>query len=285
MTSQRDSNLAADPVQRRVGSGPTWGMVVVARKVRTAAVAAEGWNSHRNYALNLPMRGRGTLRTPARREFKLQPNSFYQHFPHELNQRIRWEEGELIDEWYLVLDPRLYRRLSQLGLIPSKPVADLPPDHEAADRFEELYSLLSDTAEEPGNYPRILAAVVSFLSYFTQTAGSRSSDAWTEPVGSIQTWLDAHPASRKPLPELARQHGVSYASLRTHFKERVGLSLSDYRIQRRIESAQTQLSHASIAVTAETLGYPDPFTFSTQFKKVTGFSPRDFQRQFCQDRF
>ncbi|HLL89724.1 MAG TPA: AraC family transcriptional regulator, partial [Tepidisphaeraceae bacterium] len=74
--------------------------------------------------------------------------------------------------------------------------------------------------------------------------------------------------------------GLSYERFRKLFRQRTGHSPHDYRIRRRIDKAkalihQERLSNKQVAYA---LGYPDPFTFSKQFKQVVGVSPEQFRR-------
>jgi AraC-like DNA-binding protein len=100
-----------------------------------------------------------------------------------------------------------------------------------------------------------------------------------EAVGRVRHWMESHPADRRPLPDLAKQVGMSYASLRKYFPEVTGMSLSDYRILCRVHRAQRLLADFNVQETAAQLGFADPFVFSNQFKARTGMSPRAYRKQ------
>ena len=84
---------------------------------------------------------------------------------------------------------------------------------------------------------------------------------------------------RLDLPALARAGGLSFERFRKLFRAQVGLSPGDYLIQRRIDLARSLLNDPSLTVSAvaEALGYPDAFSFSTQFSKRVGCSPRHWR--------
>ena len=84
---------------------------------------------------------------------------------------------------------------------------------------------------------------------------------------------------RLDLPALARAGGLSFERFRKLFRAQVGMSPGDYLIQRRIDLARTLLHDPSLSVSevAEALGYPDAFSFSTQFRKRVGSSPRHWR--------
>jgi len=91
--------------------------------------------------------------------------------------------------------------------------------------------------------------------------------------------LSQDPNERSPLSTVATRVGLSYANFRKLFRTVTGLAPGDYRIRRRIDRAQELLLQGcSPTEVARALGYPDLFTFSAQFKRCCGLSPRRFAR-------
>jgi AraC family transcriptional regulator, arabinose operon regulatory protein len=85
---------------------------------------------------------------------------------------------------------------------------------------------------------------------------------------------------RIDMEQIAASLDMSYERFRKLFRQRVGVSPGDYRIRRRIDRAraliwQHRMSNKQIAYE---LGYPDPFTFSKQFKKMTNLWPDEYRR-------
>lgn len=79
------------------------------------------------------------------------------------------------------------------------------------------------------------------------------------------------------LAEVAEKLNISYPSFRLRFSRYTGLPPGDFRIKKRIERARELLnSGCNVKQTSNTLGYPDSFTFSRQFKRVTGISPMKY---------
>lgn len=87
------------------------------------------------------------------------------------------------------------------------------------------------------------------------------------------------PFKRPELEELLNRHGISYERFRKIFRQITGHSPHDYWIRRRIDHAKIMLTQQRLSVkqVAYQLGYPDPFSFSRQFKQVVGISPSRFQ--------
>jgi len=94
--------------------------------------------------------------------------------------------------------------------------------------------------------------------------------------------LLADPAQREHgIPEIARMVGLGYHHFRKMFVRSVGISPNEYRIRAVILRAQGMCLHRcwTFSEISERLGYPDAATFSKQFKRVTGYTPRDFRER------
>lgn len=79
------------------------------------------------------------------------------------------------------------------------------------------------------------------------------------------------------LPELAAELNMSYGSFRSQFQKNIGVPPGDFRISKRIEFSQELLLEGySVKEVAAQLNYPDAYTFSRQFKKVSGMPPTTF---------
>ena len=86
------------------------------------------------------------------------------------------------------------------------------------------------------------------------------------------------PAYRWTLQELAERAGMSRSTFAQKFKETVGASPLDYLTRWRMLLAGDRLVNSSdpISVIALSLGYESESAFSTAFKRVMGWSPRQY---------
>ena len=78
--------------------------------------------------------------------------------------------------------------------------------------------------------------------------------------------------------ELSRAVGVERSYLFRLFKEGEGVSVKEYIINKRLESARDMFERGitQVNVVAFSCGYDDPLYFSGAFKKKYGMSPRNF---------
>lgn len=269
------------PLVRSLGVEQTWGFIVTGCIRHDGSEANRNWSPQRNYALNFILHGTGRLQLSSGSILRLAPGVAYQHFPGSATPpQLLWDSGQRILEWYLSMDARLFARLHATGLFPAETVLNFThpdPAGSFAAYYERLLPL--EAVARSHRLHLMLAETVFLLGrLFDTTLPPEPFGRWSDTVKKAREWLDLNPASRDSLPQLARRLGVSYAGLRRLFQAEVGQSLTAYRVARRIEEARSLLVHNDVSQTAAKLGYSDPFTFSTQFKKITGQSPRSYQR-------
>ncbi len=125
---------------------------------------------------------------------------------------------------------------------------------------------------------RVRALLVVFFSSLFRLA-DRSTQVPPLPAADrarLEEYVDDRLADRPSSAELAAVVGLSPDYFRRRFRQTFGLAPRTWLVRRRIQQAMSRLdeSDATISDIATTLGYPDVFLFSRQFKLITGVSPR-----------
>jgi AraC-like DNA-binding protein len=92
--------------------------------------------------------------------------------------------------------------------------------------------------------------------------------------------MHAEPARKWTLEALARVAGMSRSSFAVRFKDTVGEPAMDYLTRWRMMVAADRLANRGmpIAVVAPTVGYESESAFGAAFKRVMGYSPRQFAK-------
>ena len=142
------------------------------------------------------------------------------------------------------------------------------------ERLEEFLSLYeeiknSDNSDFFSLMPAVEKYMLSFLSPYL-TMGKQTL------LRRAKYLLEKE--YRMSLPEIASELGLAYNTFRKEFTQAYGISPSQYRIRAKISRSKQLLSMGlSSKEVVGQLGYQDSYTFSHQFKKMTGISPREYK--------
>lgn len=109
-----------------------------------------------------------------------------------------------------------------------------------------------------------------------KVAGTRRR---ADPVRAAREYLQRNLATPVSVPDLARMAGLSVSHFSALFRAATGGGVTDYVKRLRMARARELLSttSGSVAEIARTVGYPDPFYFSRQFRAVNGCSPSTYR--------
>lgn len=193
---------------------------------------------------------------------------------------VQHPDGQWVEAW-LTLDPEFADALSRIKMLQmDRTVIKIGMHHSVISDFEHLQQELHSVDAFSGL--RATIAVQSLLvRVYSLAAAQIPRDAHQQIVDELCQILSDDLEERIDLPDLAARFPLSYERLRKIFKLRTGFSLADYRIRKRVERAQILLEYQQLPIkqVALMLGYPDPFTFSRQFRKFTGHAPSSFLRR------
>ncbi len=184
-------------------------------------------------------------------------------------------------EAFMLADGALYEALVNIGSIDAdRPVLQPGVDAALVERFERVITDLQQLPDS--DLPLIAVRMHEILAHIHRLDRKRKSGPpHTRLIDAACEALAEDFEQRIPLPQLAEELGIGYERFRKVFTEQLGMSPGEYRIRRRIDRArelivQDGLSNKELAYA---LGYPDPFTFSKQFRRVVGESPAAFRKR------
>lgn len=224
-----------------------------------------------DYRWLLLLDGSGTAWDERNTRYALEPGSLFVRAPHTPHRIERVQDGRWL-EFFLRLPIPLHAALLRLGVFSTE-----ERYRRVGLRSELLHRLVEHTElvsrpRAPGHEASTIASLVELIAYV-----QRARRVETDAIDRIRQRLDrSHGA--ESLADLAREHEVAPSALRSAFRRRFGCNPKAYQIRCRIMAAQALLlSGASVAETAEQLGYPDAFAFSKQFRQVVGMPPSRFR--------
>lgn len=99
-------------------------------------------------------------------------------------------------------------------------------------------------------------------------------------VHNVQKYIRAHIEERLSLNDIASVFNISPNYLSQLFKKYSDTGFSEYISQQKIARAKELMAEGNLKVyeIADKLGFENAFYFSKVFKKVTGYTPRDYQQ-------
>ena len=103
---------------------------------------------------------------------------------------------------------------------------------------------------------------------------------------AVQQWVRMNEERPKLSDYLANNLKKDYSTLSKLFSEVRGITIEKFAIIHRIEYAKELLCYSQLSTSeiAYKLGYSSPAHLSSQFKQVTGMTPKDFRSQGQHDR-
>lgn len=181
--------------------------------------------------------------------------------------------------WWLHVDgsdPEEF--LSAAGVTPASPVRTLSEPFRAIDliaevlRWTERDETTSSLLAASGAAWHLLALIAA-----DRTPGSERHDA----IDKAAEHLRAGIAERVSVAELASAASLSTSHFATLFARRMGVPVLRYKTQLRMSRARELLDTTKLPIShiAGQVGYPDPFYFSRQFRRIHGLTPLNYRQR------
>ena len=159
------------------------------------------------------------------------------------------------------------------------------------DPHRNMLSALRNIEKELSNPDEYSAlAVTTYLSLLlllirdeTDISFSRPENAhYSQPVAAAKKYMDTYFSEPITLDMLAQRTFVSKFYLVHNFKKEIGQSPINYLMNVRISFAKLFLENSdySIKKISELSGFNDYAYFSTVFRKLTGYAPKQYREKF-----
>ncbi len=255
-----------------------WGHLAAGIKVHTVLPDVYRARNDKHLGIIYVLRGSGVYRRPNSPNRSFESGALLLRFPYEDHETEYLPGDQFIEAFFafdeflsqFLVDSILFERQARVRQIGSSELI-LREFGELMDRMELPESQL------PGS--TLLLEILRFLDRLLHSPRKGRDEPAHRLVQKALEYLDTVENGRADLEMLAADLGVSYTVFRRTFRQITGISPGQYLIRRRIQRACDLLHSHPIPTVAETLGYPDAFAFSRQFKQHTGLPPSVYQKQ------
>jgi AraC family transcriptional regulator len=151
----------------------------------------------------------------------------------------------------------------------------------------KLKSAIEDGQTKSTLYLTALSSVLALELSFLEHDAVRDSSVTRGGLASWQKrivvgYIEEHLGEQICLSTLAQMARLSQHHFCRAFKHAFGIPPHQYHVERRIERAKILLADPKESVTeiALTLGYSQISSFSVAFRRVTGWTPSEYRREF-----
>lgn len=151
--------------------------------------------------------------------------------------------------------------------------------------MQQVFAHVYDTVQRPQPWIAALCHgyVLHILSSLYQTLAEHPLQGTPIPheLQAAETFLRQHAYRQVSIRALAGQAGYSEKYFSALFRRYYHVSPKQYHTQLRMQAASCFLQETGMTVAeiAQALGYADAFSFSKQFRRFTGLSPRTVRGQ------
>jgi AraC-like DNA-binding protein len=236
------------------------------------------------YAVVYLAEGRGTYRDSTGTVYDLYPGTVYQRFPgvmHTVRMTVATRR------FFVGVPRQVYEllRIAGAGNL-DNPVLHPGLRPGVENEFQAIKTALRDGGrpELIDTMQRMMALILQLhrwsvsLSTDDGEPGGRGVPGWVDEVCRV---LSTNLDKRLNMPDVARRFNLGYTTFRKQFAVWMQMPPGKFRMRRRVERAMEMLAERDLLVKeiASRLGYPNVFTFSAQFKKLTGVAPTLYRAQ------
>lgn len=222
------------------------------------------------------------------REYPFPAGSIFVTKPNEPHRLLTPDKG-LRMYWLFFRIPK--KGFPLLKLLPSEaewlkgrllnlPNRVFPASKRVHAAFQRIFFIYESTPKRtPERKLQMRAAVIELLLALIEAASESVNMPDNERIKALIAEMKEQPGVDYPVDALSTRVGLSPSNLALRFKALVGLPPHAYLVRCRINRAKALLAEpkVKIAEISKSLGFPSAQHFATQFKNVTGKTPREWR--------
>lgn len=231
------------------------------------------------YSCFVLLRGRGFYINDAGEKTPIEAGDLVQRLPNVCHSTEVYPDGEWL-EFYISFGKGTFDYLKQLNLIVINSPIIKP--HTTLDTYRTFSHLLerlkcANSSMLPSLHLEAQAIVLSLH----EGLHKKNDDTSNLIINEACRILSSRINQIVDLDKLSHDVNMSYENLRKIFKNKVGISPIQYRIEQKMKQAKLMLlSNVSIKEVAQLTGYSDTYSFTKQFTKTVGIAPGQFVKSY-----
>ena len=119
------------------------------------------------------------------------------------------------------------------------------------------------------------------IAYATRMRKLPKEYIYSRPVSEAIEYILEHLDTRITISDLCEQTGLSASYLSRIFKKETGMTVTDYVLDKKLETAKNMLDYSNLTITqiAHTLAFPSQSYFTKVFRERFGVTPGRYRRQ------
>ncbi|WP_454192335.1 AraC family transcriptional regulator [Paenibacillus sp. Marseille-Q7038] len=213
--------------------------------------------------------------------YQLHPGDLFCLFPQVTHEYYTSEASNLRKIFVAFDGKQALSLLERIGLSSARPYLRKSVREETVHVMEEWFQSCYNEQKDYSDIERL----IFLLRIFSTLTVPRSvtQDVFREPswVQKGKEYLEIHYAGGITIKSVADYVGVERTHFTKTFRKTYGISPMKYMQQLRMNEAESLLIHTSykLGEIAQSVGYPDLFSFSKAFKNYAGISPARYRQQ------
>ncbi len=145
------------------------------------------------------------------------------------------------------------------------------------DSMSSGFALKIEQLSSPAAAPALIGEMAQS---YCRLVRKHATKGYSSPIQKAVILIEGDLSGDLSLTRLARELNVNSSYLSTLFKKETGSTVTDYIVNRRISHAKHLLSSTRLQVqtVGQLCGFEDVHYFSKVFKRLTGFTPKQFRQ-------
>lgn len=201
----------------------------------------------------------------------------------ELNIAIRNNDSikvsEIIDRFILMLKEEKPCKVYAINLC-SNLYYFVSLFYEEDDEAKVIYETnINEVLQGCRSLDNIIDWIIEFSSNVVEVINNKKVNKSNKIIEMVEQYVKQNYKEKIGLSKVASDFNISHGYLSSTFKKQTGVTFSDYVASVKIDKAKELISTHEYMMyeVSDILGFDNPYYFSKVFKKITGYTPKEYE--------